>query len=77
MGKKTILVSLAIAALALSVTLPVLTTQSVEAADNPCNPCGGKKAENPCNPCGGKAMNPCNPCGGKAKAAVMPAVNDW
>ncbi len=33
--------------------------------ENPCNPCGGKKAMNPCNPCGGKrAMNPCNPCGG-------------
>lgn len=33
-------------------------TADVEAASNPCNPCGGK---NPCNPCGGK--NPCNPCG--------------
>ena len=70
MGKKTILITLTVAALALSVALPVLTTQPVEAAGNPCNPCGGKKEGNPCNPCGGK--NPCNsgnPCGGKKKAS--------
>jgi len=39
-------------------------------AENPCDPCGGKKGMNPCNPCnpcGGKKkdMNPCNPCDGK------------
>ncbi len=41
-------------------TTLAMTAASI-AAQNPCNPCGGKQAANLCNPCGGKiAVNPCH-----------------
>ena len=44
------------------ITLMIFLSTGAFAADNPCNPCGGK---NPCNPCAGKnPCNPCNPCSG-------------
>ena len=47
----------------------VITAQSSQKAQNPCNPCSKKKqTQNPCNPCGKKAQNPCNPWSGKMKA---------
>ncbi len=40
-----------------------IATASAAWAQNPCNPCGPKKAANPCNPCGNKAMKVAvNPC---------------
>ena len=50
----------------INVDVSFMASNKKPAAENPCNPCGGK-AKNPCNPCGGKAKNPCNPCGGKKK----------
>jgi polyisoprenoid-binding protein YceI len=48
--------------IALDISLMATSANPMMAAQNPCNPCGGK-ATNACNPCGGKATNPCNPCG--------------
>ncbi len=45
--------------------LSLMTANATKAQDNPCNPCGPKKAANPCNPCGEKA----------AAMAAMPAIN--